>query len=368
MNNINILALLQLPPPDYGVTLLNRNILDECLKRHFYVDYLSINTSKILKEIQRFSWAKVIFLLKKIIVLLRKLMSNRYRLCYFTIAPTGLGFYKDFFLVILLKLFKIKIIYHLHGRGIAMHKSLIERLMYKISLAGSKVIIISESLYGDIKEYVTRSNIYVLPNGIDDSLDGDEFEKIANLRSDKKNINLLFLSNMIESKGVYIALEAAKVLSEKNYDFKFYFAGEYYDVNEQEFANKLRVYGLTEKVETLGFKSGIEKYEVLKRADIFIHPTFNDTFPLVLLEAMQFGLPVVSTYEGAIPEMIDDGTTGFLVPQRDVLALAEKIETLLKNQQLREQMGKEARRKFLREYTSDKFKSRLVDILSNCFS
>jgi len=77
---------------------------------------------------------------------------------------------------------------------------------------------------------------------------------------------------------------------------------------------------------------------------------------------MQAGLPVVSTFEGAIPEIVDDGVTGFLVPQKNPQALAEKLEILIKDSELRQKMGAAGRKKFLEKYTVDKFENNLLAI------
>ncbi|MCX8490131.1 MAG: glycosyltransferase family 4 protein, partial [Cyclobacteriaceae bacterium] len=94
-----------------------------------------------------------------------------------------------------------------------------------------------------------------------------------------------------------------------------------------------------------------------------IHPTLNDAFPLVILEAMQHRLPVISTYEGAIPEIVDDLTTGFLVVKNDVEALVGKIEVLLDNETIRKEMGLAGQRKFLTNYTVEKMEENITKVL-----
>jgi glycosyltransferase involved in cell wall biosynthesis len=86
--------------------------------------------------------------------------------------------------------------------------------------------------------------------------------------------------------------------------------------------------------------------------------------PLVLLEAMQHSLPVVSTFEGAIPDVVEDGVTGFLVLQRDAIALAEKIELLIKNPELRTSMGIAGRKRYENNFTISIFENRLKEILN----
>ena len=98
-----------------------------------------------------------------------------------------------------------------------------------------------------------------------------------------------------------------------------------------------------------------------------LFPTFyhNECFPLVLLEAMEHGLPCISTTEGGIPGIVDDGKTGFLVPKHDVAVLADKILLLLNDSVLRSNMGKVGREKFEKEFTLEVFEKRMVEILSN---
>ena len=98
-----------------------------------------------------------------------------------------------------------------------------------------------------------------------------------------------------------------------------------------------------------------------------LFPTFyhNECFSLVLLEAMEHGLPCISTTEGGIPGIIDDGKTGFLVPKHDVAVLADKIQLLLNAPVLRSNMGKAGREKFEKEFTLEVFEKRMVEILSN---
>ena len=76
-------------------------------------------------------------------------------------------------------------------------------------------------------------------------------------------------------------------------------------------------------------------------ADIFILPSYNEGLPMSILEAMSYGLPVISTPVGGIPEIVKDGVNGYLIFPGDNEALAEKIELLAKNKELRLRMGQE---------------------------
>lgn len=115
-----------------------------------------------------------------------------------------------------------------------------------------------------------------------------------------------------------------------------------------------------------GKKYNEDKKVFFENADIFIFPTLNEAFGLVLLEAMQHHLPCVSTTEGGIPGIIDEGKTGFLVPKHDAETLANKIEFLLTDSALRKRMGEAGREKFEKEFTLEVFEKRMAEILKTC--
>ena len=110
-------------------------------------------------------------------------------------------------------------------------------------------------------------------------------------------------------------------------------------------------------------KYGKEKDEAYQQADIFVFPTYNECFPLVLLEAMQHGLPCISTNEGAISDIVDDGVTGYIVEARNADCLAAKIEDLANDKQKRMNMGMYGRRKCQEQFTLDVFEKRMSEVL-----
>ncbi len=80
---------------------------------------------------------------------------------------------------------------------------------------------------------------------------------------------------------------------------------------------------------------------------------------------MQHSIPIVSTFEGGIPDVVEDGITGFLVPQKDAQILAEKLELLIKDHELRIKMGVAGRSKYEKEFTLQAFESKLQRILED---
>jgi glycosyltransferase involved in cell wall biosynthesis len=218
-------------------------------------------------------------------------------------------------------------------------------------------------LYGDIETFVLPQRVFICPNGIVDTMTNLETRL---LRKDKP-VKILFLSNLIESKGVFVLLDACSILLQKGINFECDFVGAEGDLNVSQFNEKVVQNQLTANVNYLGKKFGIEKQAIIETADIFAFPTFysNECFPLVLLEAMCDGLPIVSTPEGGIPDIVEEGVTGFLVPQKNVALLAWKLETLIEDPELRKQMGMAGRHKFEKEFNADIFENKMIEILES---
>ncbi len=105
--------------------------------------------------------------------------------------------------------------------------------------------------------------------------------------------------------------------------------------------------------------------EALHKADVLVHPTREDCFPLVILEAMAAGLPVISTREGGIPDEVEDGMTGILCEKRDPAALADALKHLMEDAALRERMGRAGRERYERLFSASRFERRLTEILQS---
>lgn len=117
-----------------------------------------------------------------------------------------------------------------------------------------------------------------------------------------------------------------------------------------------------------GRRYGGDKATFLRNADIFVFPTYydNECFPLVLLEAMEYGLPCISTNEGGISDIIEDGKTGYVIEKLTAGEFADKIECLINNMTLRVSMGRSGRKTYTERFTLTSFERNFVDCLDKC--
>jgi glycosyltransferase involved in cell wall biosynthesis len=340
----NILFLLKLPPPITGATLSNKLVYESTLlSKHFNIRRIPISYSKSLNELGRIKISKIYVFLLNLLKLLNELLLHRPELVYFQISPLGIAFYRDIMFVIITKLFRTKILFHLHGKGIKeASKTSVKRLCYKSVFNGSTVICLSNLLTDDIKD-IYKGKIYIVNNGIPD-IELAPFNQ--SIRNKNGIINILFLSNLIKSKGITDFIEALKILNKKNINFKAHIVGAEGDFSIADLQVVIQETDLSDKIVYFGALYGMEKYKIVFTNEILVFPTKNDVWGNVILEAMQCGLPVIATREGAIPEVIDDGITGFLVDKNSPAQIADKIEILVKNPDLIEAMGKAARKKY----------------------
>jgi len=353
-----ILFIGQLPPPIHGVAMMNSIIVNSTLIRSsFNIVEVNLQFAKSIKEVAKISLIKVFRAVSYGFTIVKKVVTHKPDLIYFTIAPTGIAFYRDSFYVVLLKLLNSKIIYHIHGKGIKDNtaKSSFKKYLYTWVFKNTYVICLSEHLSEDISE-VYKSVPFIVPNGIEIQ---PKFKRNVN-RLNRTVPQILYLSNYISNKGILVLIEALGILHNQGYLFDSHLVGAPADLTIEFLENLIINHNLTEVAKIIGPLYGDDKFLELREADIFVFPTYNDAFPLVNLEAMQFCLPVISTFEGSIPDIVIDNETGFLVETQNAKMLAEKIAILLKDKNLRRKMGMKGYKRFINNYTLSQFEINMI--------
>jgi glycosyltransferase involved in cell wall biosynthesis len=352
-----ILLFIKVPPPITGVTMINRFIMEsKILNDNFEFHTVKISYVTNTSELGRLSFKKLLAIVNINLMLIKELINNRPNLVYFQISPLGIAFLRDVFSVTIIKLFKLKILFHIHGKGINKQaENILKRTLYKYAFKGSYLICLSHLLVNDISR-VFKGKIYVVPNGI---------IKMENYIKDKSNtIRLLFLSNLFTSKGIIIFINVLKQLSFLNIKFEAYVVGQEGDISVDKLNGMISCNELINNVYYLGPKYGDEKIKILSKTDILIYPTLEDALPLVILEAMQLGIPIIASRVGAIPEIIDNNITGFLVDSNSHDQIVEKVILLISDSLLRQKMGKAANEKYKEKYTLKKFEQNMLNVIN----
>lgn len=358
----SILFILHLPPPVHGAAMVGQYIHDsQMINEAFDCHYINLTTAKSLEDIGKFGMQKLwhfLRLLKKIWKDVRKI---RPALVYVTPNAKGGAFYKDFIVVELLKWLGCDVVVHYHNKGVATRQyHWLDDKLYRAFFKGLRVILLAEVLYNDVKKYVDKRNVFICPNGIP-----KEASTIRGYK-DESCPHLLYLSNLLIEKGIIVLLDALLVVKNRGYSFVCnVVGGETTDMDSTGFYAEIQKRGLQNNVFYHGRKTGDEKSLFFRNASIFVFPTFyqNECFPLVLLEAMMYGLACVSTTEAGIPNILNDPRIGILVSAKDVNVLVDAIILLLSDRTLCHSMGQAGRDKFEREYTLEVFERRFCEIL-----
>lgn len=360
----SILFILHMPPPVHGASIMGQYIHDsKVVNKAFDCHYINLTTAKDLADIGKTGLRKLIQFMQLLNQIRKEIKRLRPQLVYITPNACGGAFYKDFIVMQLLKIMNCRIVAHFHNKGVATRQNRkLDKWLYRRFFKGIQVILLAKPLYSDIQVFVKQEQVLYCPNGIPKS------SSTNNEKSKQRNRpHILFLSNLLIEKGVLILLDVCKLLKEQEYVFQCDFVGgETADINAERFEQECAQRNITDCVTYHGKKYGEEKLTYFQQADLFVLPTFNECFPLVLLEAMEQGLPCISSTTGGTPEIIDEGKTGFLVPCREVQPLAERIKLLLRDETLRKQLGKAGKAKFESKYTLQYFEENFKKCLEKC--
>lgn len=230
----------------------------------------------------------------------------------------------------------------------------VRRILSKADL----VLPLTDHMERVIKSICPGARTYVVGEGI-------EIGMCSSTRKAKlPKESVLFLGRLTELKGVKYLIEAFSEVREKRPDAHLVIAG-YGELEEnlKEQAKKQGTEGIT-------FKGKVERKDVpgyMKACEVFVLPSISEGFPLVILEAMSCGAPIIATGVRAMPEIVKDGKNGLLVKPRDPKGLARCILQLLGDRRLRESMSRnniEFSKGYSWENISRKIESKIIEICS----
>lgn len=249
----------------------------------------------------------------------------------------GPSFYRKMPFILWSARMGIPIINHIHGaefdtfyeKASARKQKLVRNIYNKCN----QLIVLSEEWKERMKQIVPEEKIEIIEN----------YCKIPEtIIWEKKNpTQVLFLGELGQRKGCYDIPDILEQAIRKVPPLSLIMAGDG-EMNQvkQAFEEK----HLLERVIFPGWVRGEQKEQLLRESAIFLFPSYHEGMPMAVLEAMSYGLGIVTTEVGGIPRLIQDGKTGFCKKAGDVNALAEALECLLTKENVRKDMGLAARR------------------------
>ena len=223
---------------------------------------------------------------------------------------------------------------------------------------------------GYAKKVGLKRDAIIIPHGVGlDDFNPDKYsnEIRKNFGISNDEIMVLSLQRFRKTKRVEYLINAIPGVIKKNQNVKFVIVGD--GPEEGRLEKLVKRLNIEDKVIFTGFvPHGGKLSAIVASCDIFAFHSTYESFGIVLVEAMASGKPVISTDVGAIPEIVDNGKTGIIIPPRDSKAFADAILKLVGNKNLRIKMGIEGRKKAEEEYDWDRIVERYEGIYESLTS
>lgn len=220
----------------------------------------------------------------------------------------------------------------------------------------------SEAEYLTTKS-IPKVKIHVIGAGVNPNdfleANGERFKEKHDLQDSRL---ILFMGNRIASKGIFTLIESMRYVNRSYPNARLILAGRAGREFDDYYTKLPR--DLKASIVDVGILPDQEKTDALTAAELFVMPSKFESIGLVYLEAWMCNTPVIGAYSKTLANVIQDGKDGYLIPFGDSILLGKKIVSLLKNDELRAEMGQAGRQKVLQHYTWDKITSK-VETLYN---
>lgn len=339
-------------PPDSINGIANANHVNlEMLKSYFRIDIIQEKSN--LAEHEKISIWKIVELIRNNFLIISKSIFHRYNFFYLTFSLSTTSSFKALTAILCFRLFnKGKIVLHLH-RGdffTRFYVKKVNRIIAKLTFKFcDKIIVLSENQKYEFDAAFNKS-FTVLQNTV-------ELEYAQKLNTRRTN-NFIYISNYLIEKGIMDLLEVFMELSKKYKEITLKTYGAFSDNHLKENILKFN----SSNISICGTICGIEKFNEIAKSDCLILPSWNEGQPIILLEAMSVGTPVIVPNVGLIPEMLGSDYPFFTIP-RDKASLEKKLSQFIE-QKNRESISKMVQNRYLSFYSQKSHAERLLKIFS----
>ena len=265
----------------------------------------------------------------------------------------GPSFYRKIPFIYMARQRRIPVVNHIHGADFDTfyHKaSAGKRRRIKGIYGKCQVLIaLSEEWKRNLALLVPAEKIEVIGN----------YCRIPDLSMKDRRRQILFLGEIGERKGCYDIPRIYEKTVRKAGKVPLIMAG---DGELAEVKELFRQNNLLEDVSFPGWVRGKDKDRLLKESEIFLFPSYYEGMPMAVLEAMSYGMAIVTTNAGGIPQLIEDGADGYLCEPGNVEQISERLAGLLEDADKRKQLGEHARRKAEEDYSMEHHMGRLFSV------
>ncbi len=335
------------PPAVGGMVSAVQNLCNSDLQKKY--DLTIINSAKTTSQ-NRHLILGIIAQVKLLGRLAKVLIEKRACLIHIHTC-SGFTFWRDSLHLLLARFLGVWGIWHIHGGYFDNFAStlspLLKRALRFMLELGEKVIVLGETWIKKLRPCAPEAKWAIVPNGIE--IPALEIHKNGGKTS------FLFLGDLSRAKGVFDLVAATANIANNGFGGVIKIAGrEVVPGQRNELQNRINNCGCNDSVKIVGMLTSKEKTDALASADCLVLPSYGESLPLSVLEGMSYGLPVIATRVGVIPDVVRDGVEGYLIEPGDIKSLQQRLLEISKNRSLRLQMGKAARARVQEKYNISK--------------
>ncbi len=355
---MKILYFSSFPPPNTGQTVSN-NFYYENLKKNFEIKKINTGNKSILKRNSgTFNFIVLINTILNIYKLICSLILFKPKIIYLVYSSSKIGILRDYVYLIFIRFFspKIKIIAHIHSGNYGDYGN--RFFIMNILRMTDKFIFLNKKLI-KIRHLLEKEKIEIIPNTISEKVffTDDEIKNKIKKRSMRKELNLIFLGNMLKEKGYLDVLKSLKYITFRN-KINLYLIGSWKSKKDKNYVENYFKDQINNnfKIKIIG---PIDDQLVVKNyltiSDVLLLPSYYkiEAFPISIIEALNSATPVIGTKHAAIPEIVLNGYNGFLVDKKSPKQISVCIEKL-NEFKVWSKISKNARNSFLQNYTQEK--------------
>jgi glycosyltransferase involved in cell wall biosynthesis len=348
------------PPPTHGVAISTLLALaNPLLKERFEVEHIDTTDPRSLSNIGAWDLTNISLGLRHLGTLAGRLRGGK-GVIYLPISQNLGGFLRDALFIHIAALRGWEVALHLRGsvfRHFYENSNPLMRWWIRFTLRRvASVAVVGTRLKSIFDGLMPAERVAVVPNGTPD---------VSSNNGSRDPNRVLYLSNLVEDKGIFEAVEAACIVIGRNPRAEVLFAGGW-DNDAVERKARERAEPMGDRIRFLPPVAGDEKERLLQSCSVLLFPpNAPEGHPRVVLEAICRGIPLVTTDRGAIHETVTNGESAFVLDDPDPPRLADAILRLLEDSDLRERMGTAARARYEQHYTQEMADKRLADWLSS---
>jgi glycosyltransferase involved in cell wall biosynthesis len=363
----SVLIIGPTPPPFHGVAVAVQTLVQSRLVERFDVSHLDLADRRGIQHVNKPDLHDVALFLRQWLALASMLFRACPSLTYLVLSQSTIGFLRDSLLIWPASLRGSHIVLHLHGGNIRdwfLGRSWFMRAYVRAVLSrATRIIVLGDSLKSQFDGLVDIRRIAVVPNGID----WKDSAASARVACTSVRYRILHLSTLSHLKGALVLIEAIASVVTHRKDLEFVFAGPWSHPEDKQWADQFIVQqGIGQYIRFTGQVEGDQKQALFESSDIFVFPGVQqEGQPLVVIEAMAAGLPVIFTDRGCLRDTVIDGKTGVEAPINDPHRLADCILWLLDHPEDMKAMGRQARQRYESLYTKKHHVENMIAVFTS---